>query len=135
VSTATLSFTNILAVVVGALVGTAVTLRCPKRNGEQPPSRLSAPMMAICAAAGALTGLTTSWPEVASSLVFGVLSAAGPMTLVLSPAPAIRSAGDAADYLRRAALAVAVNIGCGVGFATVGFIIAWGASHLLTDAV
>jgi hypothetical protein len=135
----TLTAANIAALAVGVLIGTAVTLLYQPRNTER--QKISPIMLTVCAAASALSlsmywlqfyGVSQSWLELASSLVFGLLSAAGPMTLVLCPIPAIRCASDAADYLRRTALAVAVNFTYGVGFATVAFAIVWGVLHVPT---
>ena len=110
-------------------------LRYRPNTDEPVRSRPSKAIMALCTVAGTLTGGSAFWPEAASALAIGVLSAAGSVTLLRNPLPELHTDGDVIVYLRRTTLAIIVNFVCGVGFATAGFVIAWTVAHLLIDII
>jgi hypothetical protein len=129
-----LSFGNILAVVGGAMAGAAITLIRPaQRCFDRPGAVISPAVMAICALAGILTGLSMYWPppEWAGAFAFGGVSALGSLSLAINPPPAIRSRADATRYLKRASLSLAGNVAYGVAFATAGLIFVRGALHIV----
>lgn len=134
----TLSFANFVAVMGGAMVGAVVILiRPPERSTDQRGAAVSPAVMAICAVAGILVGLSMHWPtpEWAKAFAFGAVSAAGSMTLAVNSPPAIRSRADVTRYLKRASLSLGANIAYGVAFATVGLIFVRGALHIVDKLV
>ncbi|WP_123025544.1 hypothetical protein [Mycolicibacterium stellerae] len=134
----TLSFVNFVALAGGAMAGAAVTLRRPAhRSIDRPGPAVSPAVMAVCALAGILTGLSMHWPkpEWAKAFAFGGVAAAGSMTLAINSPSAIRSRADVTTYLKRASLSLAANVACGVAFAAVGLIFVRGALHIMNKFV
>lgn len=135
---ATLSIANFVALAVGAMAGAIfILIRPPERSFNRPGPAVSLALMAICAIAGILTGLSMHWPtpDWAKAFAFGGVSAAGSMTLAINSPPAVRSRADVARFLKRASLSLAANIACGVAFATMGLIFVRGALHIMNKIV
>jgi hypothetical protein len=129
-----LSLVNTVAVVGGAMVGALTLLGSTRRSIDRPGLAASPALMAVCVLAGMLTGLS-HWraPDWVAPFTFGLVSAAGSLTLAIGQPPVIGSRADAARYVKRASLSLAANVVYGAAFALAGLIVVRGVLRLVGE--
>jgi hypothetical protein len=84
----------------------------------------------VCVGAGVLTLVELRWPHVPVLCAVGLIGAAAPITLAVTPPPDITTVPEAMRYLRRAAAAMTIHVMYGIGFATLGFFVGLSAVAL-----
>jgi hypothetical protein len=122
----TFSSSGALQVGAGAVVGAiiAMTMLRPGRSRFA----FATYNAVVCTTAGVLTMVELRWPHVPVLWAVGLIGAAAPITLALTPLPDITTAADVVRYLRRAAAGLTVHVVYGIGFATLGFFVALSAA-------
>jgi hypothetical protein len=121
----TFSSSGALQVCAGAAAGAAIAI--PMLRIGRRGFAFATFNALVCVGAGALTMVELRWPDVPVFWAFGLIGAAAPITLALTPPPDIATVSDAMRYLRRAAVTLTVHVVYGVGFATLGFFVALSA--------
>lgn len=116
-----LSLWAIAQVLLGSLLGAAAALAMQKARSTR--FALAVFNVAVCAAAGVLTMSVLRWPHVSMLFALGLVAAAAPLTLALTPAPPVRTVSEAVDYAKRAGAALTMHILYSVGSATAGFVV------------
>jgi hypothetical protein len=117
----TLSWSGALQVGAGAVVGAAIAIAVLKTRRTR--FAFATYNALVCVAAGVVTMIALRWPHFPVLAAVGLVGAAAPVTLALTPPPDIATVSDALRYLRRAAAMLAMHVVYGIGFATLGFFV------------
>jgi hypothetical protein len=124
----TFSSSGALQVGAGAAAGAAIAFAMLR--GKRSRFALATFSALVCVGAGVLTMVELRWSHVPVLWAVGLIGAAAPITLALTPPPDITTVSDAMRYLRRAAAALTIHVVYGIGFATLGFFVGLSAAAM-----